>query len=75
MRVHFVIHESFEAPGAYGTWVGERGFQASYSRVHASEPLPSSARDIDLLVVMGGPSRPPPPLRNAHTSMPPPNAP
>ena len=58
MRVHFVIHESFEAPGAYGTWVGERGFQASYSRVHSGEPLPSSARDIDLLVVMGGPQSP-----------------
>ena len=58
MRVHFVIHESFEAPGAYETWVRERSFQASYSRVHAGEPLPSSARDIDLLVVMGGPQSP-----------------
>ena len=26
MHVHFVVHESFEAPGAFETWVRERGF-------------------------------------------------
>ena len=34
MKVHFVIHESFEAPGAYEAWVRDRGHQASYSRVY-----------------------------------------
>lgn len=58
MKVHFVIHESFEAPGAYQTWVEERGYQASYSRVYKREPLPQSVDDIDLLVVMGGPQSP-----------------
>lgn len=25
MRVHFIVHESFEAPGAYETWAINRG--------------------------------------------------
>ncbi|MGE4452234.1 type 1 glutamine amidotransferase [Castellaniella sp.] len=58
MKVHFVVHESFEAPGAYETWVKERGFEAGYSRVYDHEPLPRSIDDIDLLVVMGGPQAP-----------------
>jgi len=58
MKVHFVVHEAFEAPGAYETWVRERGHEATYSRVYAHEPLPGSIADIDLLVVMGGPQSP-----------------
>ena len=58
MKVHFVIHESFEAPGAYEAWVRDRGHQASYSRVYEYEPLPQLADSIDLLVVMGGPQSP-----------------
>ena len=58
MKVHFIVHEAFEAPGAYETWVRERGHEAAYSRVYAHEPLPASIADIDLLVVMGGPQSP-----------------
>lgn len=58
MRVHFVVHESFEAPGAYETWVKDRGYEATYSRVYLNEALPQSADGIDLLVVMGGPQAP-----------------
>ncbi|HIB6163898.1 TPA: glutamine amidotransferase, partial [Klebsiella pneumoniae] len=25
MRVHFIVHESFEAPGAYETWAINQG--------------------------------------------------
>lgn len=58
MKVHFVVHELFEAPGAYETWVREQGHEATYSRVYAHEPLPQSTENIDLLVVMGGPQSP-----------------
>ncbi|MFT3719184.1 type 1 glutamine amidotransferase [Pseudorhodoferax sp.] len=58
MKVHFVVHESFEAPGAYETWVRQHGYQAGYSRVYNREPLPESIDGIDLLVVMGGPQSP-----------------
>lgn len=58
MQVHFVIHEAFEAPGAFTAWVADRGHQASYSRVYLGEPLTQSVEHIDLLVVMGGPQSP-----------------
>jgi GMP synthase (glutamine-hydrolysing) len=58
MRVHFVAHESFEAPGAYETWVRDRGYEATYSRAYAHDPLPQSIESIDLLVIMGGPQSP-----------------
>lgn len=58
MKVHFVVHESFEAPGAFETWANERGYMTTYSRVYAKEPLPATVDDIDLLVVMGGPQAP-----------------
>lgn len=58
MRVRFVIHESFEAPGAFETWARTRGCTIGYSRVYAGEALPSSAEEFDLLVVFGGPQSP-----------------
>ncbi|WP_017905230.1 type 1 glutamine amidotransferase [Pseudomonas asplenii] len=58
MKVHFIVHEAFEAPGAYDTWVKSRGHAASYSRVHAGQALPAHADAIDLLVVLGGPQDP-----------------
>jgi len=58
MRVHFVVHESFEAPGAYASWAHTRGHAVSYSRVYQGEPLPESADGIDFLIVMGGPQSP-----------------
>lgn len=58
MNVHFVVHEAFESPGAYETWVRQRGHVASYSRVHAFDALPASVENIDVLVVLGGPQSP-----------------
>ncbi|QXH53554.1 type 1 glutamine amidotransferase [Pseudomonas fakonensis] len=58
MHVHFIVHEAFEAPGAFETWVHQRGYQPTYSRVHAQQPLPGSAAGFDLLVVLGGPQSP-----------------
>jgi GMP synthase (glutamine-hydrolysing) len=58
MHLHFVIHESFEAPGAFETWASSREWTVSHSRVYLGEPLPASVDHIDLLVVMGGPQSP-----------------
>jgi len=69
MHVRFVVHESFEAPGAFETWVRERGFTAGYSRVYAYEPLPQTADGIDLLIVMGGPQSPATTRRSARILM------
>lgn len=58
MRVHFIVHESFEAPGAYETWARKNGHEVTFSRVYAGDKLPSSVGDIDFLIVMGGPQDP-----------------
>lgn len=58
MRIHFIVHESFEAPGAYATWAQSRGHNITYSRVYQGELLPESAKEIDFLIVMGGPQSP-----------------
>lgn len=58
MKVHFVVHEAFEAPGAYETWAKARDHDITYSRVYQGESLPQSADAIDLLIVLGGPQDP-----------------
>lgn len=58
VRVHFIVHETFEAPGVYETWAVIRGHKVTFSRVYAGQPLPDDARNIDLLIVMGGPQDP-----------------
>ena len=58
MKVHFVVHESYEGPGALDAWVNDRGHGASFSRVHLGEGVPATAEGIDLLVVLGGPQSP-----------------
>lgn len=58
MRVHFIVHESFEAPGAYEAWARARDHKVTFSRVYAGEKLPNDVQDIDLLIVMGGPQDP-----------------
>jgi len=58
MRLHFIIHEDFEAPGAYETWGKNNNFKITYSRVYLNEALLSSVEDIDFLIVMGGPQDP-----------------
>ncbi|GGZ22616.1 GMP synthase [Streptomyces olivaceoviridis] len=58
MRTHFVVHEAFEAPGAYEDWARARGHEIGYSRIHEGDALPASVDGIDLLIVMGGPQQP-----------------
>ncbi len=58
MRIHFIIHEHFEAPGAYGTWARKHRHTITYSRVYLGEPLPQQVEEIDFLIVMGGPQSP-----------------
>ncbi|RAI97545.1 GMP synthase (glutamine-hydrolysing) [Chitinophaga skermanii] len=58
MHVHFIQHESFEAPGAYLNWAEKRGHTTTFSRVYEQEALPVDMRGIDMLIVMGGPQSP-----------------
>ena len=58
MRVHFVIHESFESAGAYLPWARTRGHEVSWTRVYENESVPVDADGFDMLVVFGGPQSP-----------------
>ena len=58
MKVHFVLHETFEVPGAYLKWAQDRGHQVTTTKVYENETLPESVDEIDFLIVMGGPQSP-----------------
>ena len=58
MKVHFVLHETFEVPGAYLKWAQERGHQVTTTKVYDNEALPETVDEIDFLIVMGGPQSP-----------------
>jgi len=58
MNIHFVMHEEFEAPGAFLTWVNQRNYSYSISKLYKHEKLPLSKDVSDMLVVMGGPQSP-----------------
>ncbi|HFT0375383.1 TPA: type 1 glutamine amidotransferase [Enterobacter mori] len=58
MHIHFIIHEHFEAPGAYEIWGKSRGCSLSYTRVYQYEPLPEELESTDMLIIMGGPQSP-----------------
>lgn len=52
MKVHFVLHETFEVPGAYLKWAQERGHQVTTTKVYENEALPETVDEIDFLIVM-----------------------
>lgn len=58
MHLHFIVHEDFEAPGAYEIWGQNNHCKMTYSRVYLNDPLPSTVEEIDFLIVMGGPQSP-----------------
>jgi len=58
MKIHFIIHEAFEGPGAFLTWANERNYTVSSSKVYLEESLPIDSESIDILVVLGGPQCP-----------------
>ncbi|KZN41474.1 glutamine amidotransferase-related protein [Pseudoalteromonas luteoviolacea] len=58
MHLHFVIHEYFEAPGAFEQWALQTQYQVSYSRLYQGDNLLSNSEGVDMLVVMGGPQSP-----------------
>ncbi len=58
MRIHFIVHERFEGPGAFELWAIKMEYDYSFTRLYLSEKLPELVDDIDLLIVLGGPQSP-----------------
>jgi GMP synthase (glutamine-hydrolysing) len=57
MRVHYIMHASFETLGAIEEWARDRGHEFDGTLASANNALPT-AGDIDFLIVMGGPQSP-----------------
>ena len=58
MNIHFILHETFEVPGAYLKWAQDRGHNITSTKVYEEEILPETVEGIDFLIVMGGPQSP-----------------
>lgn len=58
MKIHFIVHEVFEAPGAYWEWARNRGHELSLTKLYEGESLPKDSSSYDMLIVMGGPQSP-----------------
>ncbi len=58
MRIHIVMHESFEAPGAIAKWISKNNLMVSYTRLYQGDLFPNTADAFDFLIVMGGPQSP-----------------
>jgi GMP synthase (glutamine-hydrolysing) len=58
MKIHVVMHEEFEAPGAIVVWANKNKCPVSYPRLFAGEGFPTSPDSFDYLCVMGGPQSP-----------------
>ncbi|MGM5629853.1 type 1 glutamine amidotransferase [Apibacter raozihei] len=58
MNLHFIQHETFEAPGAYLQWAQDKNHTFQFSKVFEKDLLPESVENIDMLIVLGGPQDP-----------------
>ena len=58
MRIHIVMHESFESPAAILTWAETNAHEVTFTRLFLKDPLPEQDAAFDFLVVMGGPQSP-----------------
>ena len=54
MKVHYFQHVPFEGLGCIETWLAAHGIDADSTRFDKAARLPA-VRDIDLLIVLGGP--------------------
>ena len=57
MKVHFIQHDAWVAPGEYLNWAVRNSCDVSYTRCWRYEPLPRDA-EADLLVILGGHQNP-----------------
>jgi len=58
MRMHIIMHESFEAPGAIEVWAKKNKVALTYTRLYWGDKLPQDINSFVVLVVMGGPQSP-----------------
>ena len=42
MKIHFILHETFEVPGAYLAWAALSGHDVTMTKVYQDEKLPEN---------------------------------
>lgn len=57
MKLHIIMHESFESPAAIEIWAKKNGHNMKYTKLYEGNTLPDEC-DFDFLIVMGGPQSP-----------------
>lgn len=57
MKVHIVMHESFESPAAIEAWAQRKGCDITYTKLYDGGKFPEEC-NFDFLVIMGGPQSP-----------------
>ncbi len=55
MKIHIIMHESFEAPAAIETWAQKNNQELTFTRLYAGDKLPDGSSGFDFLIIMGGP--------------------
>lgn len=55
MRIHIIMHESFEAPAAIEIWARKNNQEVTFTRLYAGDKLPADSSGFDYLIIMGGP--------------------
>src|SRR3989338_4384213 len=58
MKIHIIMHESFEAPAAIEEWGNRNNHELTYTQLYRGEKLPQNSDGFDFLVIMGGPQSP-----------------
>lgn len=57
MKLHIIMHESFESPAAIAIWAERKGYDITYTRLYSGDAFPDEC-DFDFLIIMGGPQSP-----------------
>lgn len=52
------MHEEFEAPGTINDWIIKNKYTVSFTKIYKYENLPKEIKEIDFLIILGGPQSP-----------------
>jgi GMP synthase-like glutamine amidotransferase len=53
MKIHCLLHETFEGIASISDWISIHNHSVSYTRIFLNEPFPDTI-DFELLIIMGG---------------------
>lgn len=54
MKIHIVLHETFEGPGCIKHWAEDKGYRVKYTKMFDNNDHLPKVNEFDFLVIMGG---------------------